>query len=297
MAIISSLVLTILLGQALPQREHSSRLEEPTLKKDIAYATVDGKALHLDLMRPPKPSKPAAWVLWLHGGGWRQGDRKDYHAAMRDLARLGYAGASVEYRLAPVHKFPAALEDVRNALAFLRAHAVDYELDRERVAVAGGSAGGHLALMLGLTKNGRDENGTGVRAVVDISGPTDFRTWTIAKEPDGLLKKSVGVDLNELIADFVGTSDRNDRRMMVVSPLSYVSKQNPAVLIIHGTADSWVPFQQAQTLYDALKQAGVKARLAPFEGGSHFADFWPPEQKAKARQLMIQFLDEELRLK
>jgi len=275
---------------AAPARVNAQESGGSTIDKDIVYSKIDGQELRLDLVRPTSGAKPFPFVIWLHGGGWRQGDRKDYHAAMRDMAQLGYAGASVEYRLAPAHKFPAQLEDTRQALAFLRTNAAKYNLDPERIAVAGGSAGGHLSLMLGLAKQGDGKSSSGIRGVIDISGPTDFRTWKIDKAADDLLLKSVGVNLDSLIADFVGTSNRQDHRMAEVSPLTYVGKDNPAVLILHGTADGWAPFQQAQVLEDALKHAGVSVKLVPFEGASHFADFWSAEQRTKSKQEMVEFL-------
>jgi acetyl esterase/lipase len=280
---------------AAPSSATAQQVPSSTIEKDIVYSKVDGRELHLDLVRPTSSTKPVPFIIWLHGGGWRQGDHKGDQAAMHDLAQLGYASAAVEYRLAPSHKFPAQLDDARQALAFLRTNAGKYNLDPDRIAVGGGSAGGHLSLMLGLAKPPGEKSLNGLRAVIDISGPTDFQTWKIDKEADDLLKKSVGVDLNELIADFIGTSDRQDRRMKEVSPLTYVSKDNPAVLILHGTADAWVPFQQAQVLENALKQVGVKVKLVPFEGASHFANWWSPEQKAKFRREMVQFLDQELK--
>ncbi|HEV8060583.1 MAG TPA: alpha/beta hydrolase [Gemmataceae bacterium] len=277
---------------ATPSNAIGRQSPDSTIDKDIVYSKVDGRELHLDLVRPTATGKPVPFILWLHGGGWRQGDRKDSHPAMQDMAKLGYAGGSVEYRLAPAHKFPSPLEDARQALAFLRKNAAKYNLDPDRIAVAGGSAGGHLSLMLGLAKPAGDKGPNGICGVIDISGPTDFRTWKIDKEADDLLKKSVGVNLDGLIADFVGTSDRQDRRMVEVSPITYVSKDNPAVLILHGTADGWVPFQQARVLNDALKQAGVKVKLVPFEGASHFAVWWSAQQKAKMHQQIVQFLEE-----
>jgi acetyl esterase/lipase len=269
----------------------------PTIEKEIVYCKVDGKELHLDLVKPTGGIKPFPFLIWLHGGGWRQGDRKDYHKAMLDLARLGYAGASVEYRLAPAHKFPTQLNDIRAALAFLRQNAGKYELDANRIAVTGGSAGGHLSLMLGLAPGITERTSSCIRAIVDVSGPTDFRSWTIGKEADDLLHKSVGVDLNGLLADFIGTSDRQDRRMLEVSPITYVRKESPPVLILHGTGDSWVPFQQAQALRDAMQKAGAPVKLVAFEGASHFADFWSPEQRAKSKQELEEFLEKYLRSK
>jgi acetyl esterase/lipase len=286
--------ITLLAMAALP-KTLTRQPADSKFTKDIVYSTVGGQQLRLDLMQPALGTKPAPLIIWLHGGGWRQGNRQDYHAAMRDFARLGYAGASMEYRLAPAYKFPAPLDDARLALAFLRTNAAKYNLDPERIAVAGASAGGHLSLMLGLAKQNGDKSSNGIRAVIDISGPTDFRIWKIDKAADDLLLKSVGVNLDGLIADFLGTSDRQDRRMAEVSPITYVRKSNPAVLIIHGTGDSWVPFQQAQVLYDALKEAGATVKLVPFEGASHFADFWTTEQRAESRKEMEQFLEQNLK--
>ncbi len=276
---------------ATPANAIGQQSPDSTIDKDLVYSKVDGRELHLDLVRPTASGTPTPFIIWLHGGGWRQGDRKDSLPAVQDMAKLGYASASVEYRFAPAHKFPAPLEDARQALAFLRKNAVKFNLDPNRIAVAGGSAGAHLSLMLGLAIPAGDKRPNGIRGVIDISGPTDFRTWKIDKAADDLLKKSVGVNLDELIADFIGTSDRQDRRMAEVSPVTYVSKDNPAVLILHGTADGWVPFQQARVLNDALKHAGVKVKLVPFEGASHFAIWWSPEQKAQMQREMVQFLE------
>ncbi|MGH8613250.1 MAG: alpha/beta hydrolase fold domain-containing protein, partial [Gammaproteobacteria bacterium] len=150
-----------------------SQARNPELRKDVVYRQVDGEALKLDLVQPPKDGGPFPLVIWIHGGAWRIGDRKDNHEGMRDLAKLGYASASVQYRFAPKYKFPAQLDDVRAALAFLRAHAKEYNIDPARIGVCGGSAGGQLALLLGLAHTNGDGQTNAVRAVVNFYGPTD----------------------------------------------------------------------------------------------------------------------------
>jgi len=291
------IVQAVLVCLATPLHADDVKSAASTLEKDIVFAKIDGRELRLDLVRPTSGTRPLPLVLWVHGGGWLMGDRKDYHAGMRDMAQFGFAGASVQYRLAPAYTFPAQLDDIKHALAFLRTNAAKYDIDPKRIAVGGGSAGGHLALMLGLADQGEDKSHPPVRAVVDMLGPTDFTTWKINRDADDLMRRSLGVDLDGLLVDFLGTSDRQDRRMLEASPTTYVRAGNPAVLIIHGTADTWVPFQQAQVLYDALKRAGVKARLVPLEGASHFDIFWRPEQRAKSKQEMVQFLKQELEQK
>ena len=263
-----------------------------TMEKDIIYGKAGDQELRLDLVRPTSGKRPFPLVIWIHGGGWVMGDRQGYDAAMRDMAKLGYAGASVQYRLAPAHPFPAQLDDLRQALAFLRANAAKYDLDPARIVVTGASAGGHLSLMLGLAREGEGKSVPPVRGIIDVMGPTDFRTWKINQDANDLMRRSIGVDLDGLLVDFIGTSDRQDRRIATASPLTYVRGDNPPVLIIHGTADTWVPFQQAQVLHDALKNAGVKVRLAPLEGASHFDIFWPPGQREKQKQETAQFLKE-----
>ena len=229
------------------------------------------------MIQPPKGNGPFPLIIWIHPGAWRMLDRSYYHGPMKDFARRGYVGASVQYRFAPEHKYPAQLEDVRTALEFLRKNAKVYRIDPERIAVAGGSAGGQLALLLGLMKI--DGKASGVTAVVNFNGPTDFRTWTAPEEGETLFRKGFKEELNGWIEDYLGTSDRGATIMREASPVTYVAKDNPAVLTIHGSADETVPVSQAVPLHDALKQAGASEKLVVVEGAKHNVhDFVPMKQ-------------------
>jgi acetyl esterase/lipase len=211
---------------------------------------------------------------------------------MLSLAKRGYAGASIDYRLAPAHRWPAQLEDCRAALTFLRGKATKYRIDPDRVAAAGASAGGHLALMLGLAPHAGKP--TGIKAVVNIFGPTDLRTFAPTPFGDAILRKVLGKDMNGLFVDFLGTADRKVPIMAEASPLTYVARDNPPVLTLHGSADPLCPLAQAKLLHEALKKAGVTERLLVVEGAGHDPS-WPADKRDMVNRAMIEFLDRHLK--
>jgi acetyl esterase/lipase len=250
--------------------------------------------LKLDFIRPTTAEGPFPLIIWLHGGGWRMGDRKDCHPGMPGMAKLGWSGAAVQYRFAPKHKYPAQIEDVRMALAFLRTNAKKYKIDADRIAVVGGSAGGHLALLLGLAPD-KDGNVTpGVRAVVSLAGPTDFRSWRIGDEGEKVMRQLIPTGLDGMIKDFLGTADRKAPVMAEASPITHVRMGNPAVLSLQGSADNLVPVQQAQDLHKALKKAGVTEKLVVYDGGGHSLS---GEHLGKAALEMIEFLNQNVKRK
>ncbi len=268
----------------------AQELSDPKIEKDIVYGkTADDEELKLDMAHPPSGEGPFPLIIFLHGGGWRMGDRSEYHEGLRGFAKLGWVGATIQYRFAPKYKFPAQIDDVRMALAFLRANAKKYNLDPNRIGVVGGSAGGHLSLLLGLSKDKDGKPAPGVRAVVNMSGPADFRTWRIGEDGEKALRGATGRDLNGMIEDFLGTSDRKSRVIAEVSPITHVRKGNPAaVLTLHGSADPLAPVQHSKDLHQALKQAGVTEKLVVLEGEGHGFE---GEQKVKAILEMVDFLD------
>src|SRR5258708_30961184 len=150
---------------------------------DLKYAPASGGQLGMDIVRPRDSSgAPHPTVLCIHGGGFRAGARQSYLPLCIKLAQRGYVAATVSYRLAPKSQFPAPVHDVKAAVRWLRANAAKFVIDPERIGVTGGSAGGHLALFLGLTPGVAEFEGYGpnldqssrVAAVVDYFGPTDF---------------------------------------------------------------------------------------------------------------------------
>jgi poly(3-hydroxybutyrate) depolymerase len=169
-------------GLVLVARLGSSAAIE--LHRDLVFSTAAGTPLKLDLARPRAGPGPFPAIVFLFGGGWRDGDRRQMRHFVEGTARLGYVGVAPDYRLVPGARFPAQLEDAKAAIRWLRAHAEQYGVRADRIGVVGFSAGGHLAAMLGLTRaqdgfegaGGPAEPSSQVQAVVSFFGPTDFST-------------------------------------------------------------------------------------------------------------------------
>src|SRR5262245_61751435 len=153
-----------------------------TWETGIEYSNPDNEHLQLNLARPKTGDGPFPCVLCIHGGGFRAGSRESYNGLSLKLAERGYVAATITYRLAPKHKFPAAVHDTKAAVRWLRANAAKYKIDPERIGVTGGSAGGHLAQFLGVTggvprfegDGGNPEQSSRVACVVNVYGPSDF---------------------------------------------------------------------------------------------------------------------------
>lgn len=254
---------------------------------DIEYSRV-GERVMMDIFRP-KAAGSYPTVLAIHGGGFRAGSRTSYWRLCAKLAERGYVCATASYRLAPMNQFPAALEDMKAAVRFLRGNAAKYGVDPNRIGTTGGSAGGHLALMLGLTSGTKVFEGTGpfqeessaVQAVVNFYGPSDF-TQSYAKS----------VDAKDVLPLFLGGDlDHQRRYHLVASPLYYVTPLAPPTLTVHGTRDNYVAYEQGVWLTSKLISAGVEAELETIEGAAHGfrgAD----AERAEAR--LIGFFDRHL---
>lgn len=155
--------------------------KDVTRRADLVYASWGGRRLRLDLFEPAKAGGDRPAILFVHGGGWSSGDPSMEVPLAQRLAAEGYVTATVEYRLSPEARYPAAILDLKSAVRWLRAHAPDYRIDTARIGVCGGSSGGHLAAFLGATNGDRryDEGenlkySSEVQAVVDIDGPLDL---------------------------------------------------------------------------------------------------------------------------
>jgi acetyl esterase/lipase len=175
----------------------------------------------------------------------------------------GFAVAAVNYRLMPEDPFPAEIQDVKCAIRFLRAHAEEYGLDTSRIGVWGGSAGGHLAAMLGLTNGDQTfevgdylDQSSSVDAVVEMFGPTD-------------LTAKMGWLQRMLLRRAFGTDSPGDPRLAEASPVRYVQGDEPPFLVIHGEDDSAVPLEQAEFLYHALRGAGSPVELMVVGNANH----------------------------
>jgi acetyl esterase/lipase len=257
---------------------------------DLVYSTSDGEQLKLDLVRP-QGDGPFPLLVCIHGGGWRQGSRQEYKDLQTTMAGFGYATASVQYRFAPKHSFPAPLDDVQQAIRFLLKHRAEYRIDPDRVGFLGGSAGGHLSLLAGFTAPADWK----VRAIVNVAGPTDLRTFRALKSGDTVLKGGVGRDSSELVADLLGTDDRAAAVYRDASPVAFVTASSPPVITLHGDADDIVPIDQAETLHTALKEAGVTENLVRIPKGGHDLGRWPETEKHLALVQAVMFLHQHLR--
>lgn len=227
---------------------------------NIEYATVPGyRPLLLDIHRG---AEPAPLVLYLHGGGWRVGSRSSFGPMLADrqpFARLvdaGFTVASADYRLTGEAAFPAQLDDATAALAWLREHADEYGIDADRIVLWGESAGAHLAALLGLRSDG-------IAAVIDWYGPADLTTFDADQAEAGIeatpAPGSTETRETLLLGGVPG-------RAAEASPVTYVHDDAPPFLILHGTADRFVPCVQSRRLAKAL---GDKADLRLIEGADH----------------------------
>lgn len=223
---------------------------------DLVFSEVPGfRPLSLDLHLPAVDRPPL--VVFLHGGGWRVGSRRTFTPGLtfeETFGRLpdaGWAVASVDYRLSAEAIFPAQLDDVSTALAWLRGHAAEYGYDADRLVLWGESAGAHLACLAGLAD-------PQVRAVVDWYGPADLLTFP---QPAGEVTRE---------ADLLGgpVADRTELATQA-SPARQVHAGAPPFLIAHGDADTFVPVQQSIDFADALRTAGVPVDLQLVPGADH----------------------------
>lgn len=256
---------------------------------NVEYSNPDNQHLQLDIARPSGEG-PFPAVLCIHGGGFRAGTRQSYSALIKKLAERGYVAATVTYRLAPKYQFPAAVHDVKAAVRWLRANSRRYRIDPNRIGVTGGSAGGHLAQFLGVTSDVAEFEGDGgnpressrVRCVVNYYGPSDF-----TKSYD----KSV--DAADVLPLFLGGNlQQEPRRHIVASPLYWVTPNAAPTLQVHGTADPYVAFEQAEWLIERLKAAHVEAQLLRLEGAGHG---FKGEDASRAEQAMFAFFDAHLK--
>jgi len=260
--------------------------------KDLEYARVGGIPLQLDLYLP-MAGGPFPLTVYIHGGAFMRGDKaRIWYSPMLLQPGRGYALASLNYRLSGQAPFPAAVLDVRAAIRWLRANAPRYNLKADRIVVAGESAGGYLAVMLG-TSGGvaplEEENmgnlaqSSRVQGVIDFFGPTDLAQMDRGT-PKSCGNAMVHGDADSPEARFLGcrTVAECPARATAANPIGYLSRTTPPFLIFHGTADCLVSPLQSRLLYDALRAAGLRATLFQYPDLSH-ADrrFLTPETEKR----------------
>jgi acetyl esterase/lipase len=232
--------------------------------KDIPYTDVEGQQLLLDAHIPDGVG-PFPTAILVHGGGWVAGDKQQYITFIfQPLSEAGFAWFSVNYRLAPQYKFPADADDVEAAIRFVKANAVKYKVDPRRIALIGESAGGHLVSYVGA----RNRAQTRVAAVVSMYGIHDFISACVAWKP-------VPTEVMQLFG--ISELDADAAPVLVkASPVSYVKRDMPPFLLMHGSKDEDVPYAQSVEMCRKMKQAGAHCDLITIEGAPHGMDHWEP---------------------
>lgn len=254
------------------------------IERDITYCTMDGVTLKADVYFPQ--NEAGILLIHIHGGAWRAGSKNggtgfvDFPA----LLNAGYTLASIDYRLVPEYKIPDIVKDVKCAVRYFRAHAAEYGIDPERIGVWGTSAGGHLASMLGTADEsaGFDageylEVSSRVQAVVDLFGPANLEAYRDNREA-------------------LGENDPAGPSLAAISPVTYITPDDPPFLILQGELDTTVPPDQSQEFYDKLTAAGVDAQLVMVKGGGHGLN--EPDQtptRAELTQMIVEFFDAKLK--
>jgi acetyl esterase/lipase len=226
--------------------------------RDLEYATVDGQSLKLDLYVPEKPETKPPLLVWIHGGGWTKGSKSQFNPMFVRLTAEGYAAASIDYRLDGLTSHPKQIHDCKGAIRWLRARADKYGYDVTRIGVGGGSAGGHLVLLLGMSSGveelegdvgGNLDQSSQVHAVVDLFGPSALELF--ASKSDHF-RNNIAPEL-----------------LKSASPVTYLTKDDPPLLIFHGDKDQLVPLSQSEHVHKLYQEMGLESSLHVIEGAGH----------------------------
>ena len=233
---------------------------------DIIYKEIDSTKLKLDIYHLMDLNELRPAIVFIHGGTWKSGDKKDYRKYLVDFALKGYVTVTIQYRLAGVAKFPAAVNDVKCAVKWIKENGNKYFIDTNNIAVVGGSAGGHLAMMIGYSQDAEIFNecsinnvNTKVNAIVNLYGPCDLTTEYGRNHPG--------------VINFLGKKYEDEPEIFrAASPLFFITKDDTPTLIFQGTIDDVVPVSQSDTLKNALDRIGVYAEYHRLEGWPHTMD-------------------------
>jgi pectinesterase len=244
-----------------------------SVKKNLIYCTVGKRELNLDLYLPArKDNKKFPAVILVHGGGWRSGNRSMEAPMANLLSRNGYAAATVDYRLSPEAKYPSSIYDVKAAVRWMRAHAEEFNIDSNKIAVYGTSSGGHLASFLGATNGiekfeGREgilNHSSEVNAVVNIDGILDFTDPAESGKDEDPGKPSAG-------KQWLGYSFKDKPEIWIeASPVNYAGRRMPPVIFINSSIERF--HAGRDSFIDKLKRYGIYYEVYTIPGTPH--TFW-----------------------
>ena len=277
-----------------------------SITPDVVYGHKAGMALTFDVFTPPGEANGAG-ILFMVSGGWFSSwtAPEQAQAGYQALLDQGFTVFAVRHGSAPRFNVPEAYADVTRAVRFVRLHARDYGIDPDRLGVHGGSAGGHLSLMLGLASDKGDPDATDevlrtssrVAAVVAYFPPVDLRSRTMPSErfparlPDRGLSFANGMRMPAAAEAFVALDFEDDLRASV-SPIVHVSADDPPTLLVHGDADALVDFNNSELMYSALVTSRVETGLVVIKGAGH--GFQTPEDQAQASDALVGWFERHL---
>jgi len=269
------------------------------LRRDaqVFYAFVDGTPLAFDIYSTADVDAEATlpMIVFVHGGGWMAGTRHDIPEEMIGFAMRGFIVASIDYRKARYAKFPACVHDVKAAMRFLRANALRFRGDPDRIALVGFAAGGHLAMLAGLA--GADLEGdvgdhdavsSVPQAIVSFHGPTNLTTLLVQPTPGGMGRHRPSVEL--LLG---GSPESRGNLARLASPVEHVHRECPPLLMFHGDADEQVPLAQVREMQTAYQRSGEVVEVIVAAGAGHRSLKRFDETRSAA---MRAFLDKHLRV-
>lgn len=267
-----------------------SAADKITIKSDIAYSQSD-ETLRMDIALPEKTSGPVPCIVVIHGGAWMKGNKSLHTEDIKHFARQGYVSASIGYRLAPNHLFPAQVEDAKCAIRYLRANSKKFNIDPDHIGALGYSAGAHLSMMLGTLDKKDGLEGAGgwpnesskVQAVVSYFGPTQLDAKDIPNESVPLVSMFIG-----------GSQEEKPAAYRRASPLTYVSPEDAPMLLFQGTMDPIVPFSQAIKMVTAMTRCKIPGRVEMLINADH-GDNWGIEERERTKKATSAFFKKHLK--
>ena len=278
-------------AQLTPTAEWATHAQnEYQVVPNVTYLTANGFEAKLDVYRRRDVQTPQPTLVFYHGGGWIGGTKESSFMSVMPWLEMGWNVVNVEYRMARVSLAPGAVEDAQCALRFVVSQARNYNVDTSRIVVSGESAGGHLALAVGMIPasagftnlcagggfTAADASVPKVAAVINWYGITDVNDML------------AGPNARAYAVQWLGSLPNRDALAKSVSPLTYVRADLPPILSIQGDADPIVPYSQNVRLNDALKKAGAKTELFTIPGGGH--GNFKVDERSKAYAKIAEFL-------
>jgi acetyl esterase/lipase len=261
-------------------------------EKNITYARAGGRELKLDIYRPENVTEKHPAVLQIHGGGWVIGDKREQGIPLLNhLAANGWVGFNANYRLSPTATWPDHLVDLKRAVVWIREHADEYGVDPDFIAVTGGSAGGHLTAMMGLTADdptlqpGFEDADTSVQAAVPFYGVFDFTDRQGVQVDDFLSRFLEPIVMKAFIAD-------EPEKFTAASPIDRVNADAPPFFVIHGDRDTLAPLDDARLFVERLREASDEPVVyAELQGAQHAFDIFYSMRSTPVFDAVERFLE------